>query len=296
MTTQDGGPTHRHGARDGHGGMTDPDYWDATWNSIQLPQRVSFEHLVNRRWDDLFSSYLTRGHERTVVEVGCAPGAWLIYFHDRWEMAATGIESSPLGAELTRRNAAMTKTPIHVIEGDLFDRSISGQFDLVLSSGLVEHFEDLSIPLARLRDLVAPGGLLITSVPNLDRSLYAYLTRRINPAVLAVHLIVSPADLAEAYRKVDIKLEKVGYFGTWNLEVVNFGPHHRLQTWANRIDRGAGRVLGAMNARGESRRFSPYVVAVGRAPSLRPAGRPVVGGEMNGAESRRPPKIGTGPP
>lgn len=272
MTTQGGGPTHRHGPHDSHGGMTDPDYWDATWNSIQLPQRVSFEHHVNRRWDDLFGTYFAGGQLRTVVEVGCAPGAWLIYFHDRWKMAATGIESSPVGAELTRRNATMTNTPIDVIEGDLFDRSISRQFDVVLSSGLVEHFDDLSIPLARLRDLVAPGGLLITAVPNLDGSLYADLKRRINPAVRAFHLIVSPTDLAEAYRKINIKLEKVGYFGTWNLEVVNFGPHHRLQTWANRIDRGAGRVLGAMNVRGESRRFSPHVVAIGRAPSSPTAG------------------------
>jgi hypothetical protein len=136
---------------------------------------------------------------------------------------------------------------------------------------------------------------LITSVPNLNGSLYAGLNRRINSAVLAVHLIVSPEDLAEAYRTIDIKLEEVGYFGTWNLEVVNFGPHRRLQTWANRIDRAAGRVLGAMNARGESRRFSPYVVAVGRAPSSAPAGRPAVSGDRNGAPSRPPPEIDTGP-
>ena len=261
---------HGHREGDSHGGqrgLTDPDYWDATWNAISLPQVLSFEHHVNRRWDDLFSRYLAGHRVATVVEVGCAPGSYLIYFHDRWGLTVTGIESSPVGAALTRQNAEMTGTPIRVIEADLFDPSIDERFDVVWSGGLVEHFEDLAVPLARLRQLVAPGGLLITSVPNLNDSLYTSLTRRINPATLSVHRVVAPSDLSKAYRDLGLEVAKVGYFGTWNLEVVNFGAHHRMQVWANRMDRGIGRVLGAIRARGEGRWLSPYVVAVGRAPT-----------------------------
>jgi 2-polyprenyl-6-hydroxyphenyl methylase/3-demethylubiquinone-9 3-methyltransferase len=200
----------------------------------------------------------------------------LIYFHDRWGLTATGIESSPVGASLTRRNAEMTQTPLRVIEADLFDPSIDDRFDVVWSGGLAEHFEDLAVPLARLRELVAPGGLLITAVPNLDGSLYARLTRKINPSVLRFHRVVVPSDLSKAYRDLGLDVEMVGYFGTWNLEVVNFGGHHQMQIWANRMDRGIGRVLGAVRARGESRWLSPYVVAVGRAPKTSTTGQPTV--------------------
>ena len=270
MTQLDGGHDHNDGDGDTHlrrGGMTNPDYWDLTWEAIRLPQILSFEHHVQRRWDDLFRRYLAVLRGASVVEVGCAPGSWLIYFHDRWGLNATGIESSPVGAALTRRNGEITKTPLRVIEQDLFDESLNDQFDVVWSGGLVEHFEDLAVPLARLRELVAPGGLLITSVPNLHGSLYAWMTRRTNPDVLRLHRVVAPSDLSIAYRDLGLAVEEVGYFGTWNLEVVNFGTHRRVQVWANRIDRGVGRVLGAMRARGESRWLSPYVVAVGRAPT-----------------------------
>ena len=247
--------------------MTDPALWDATWRPTRLPKVLSFEHHVNRRWDQLFSRYLAGRGGATVLEVGCAPGSWLIYFHDRWGLLPTGIESSPVGAELTRQNAAMSGTPVRVIEADLFDPVIDERFDVVWSGGLVEHFDDLSIPLARLREFVVPGGLLITAVPNLDGSLYSWLRGHTNPTFLDVHRVLTPADLEGAYRQLGITPEKVGYFGTWNLEVVNFGTHRRLHVWANRADRLMGRLLGAIGARGESRRLSPYVVAVGRVPA-----------------------------
>ena len=204
-----------------------------------------------------------------MVEIGCAPGAWLIYFHRRWGLIPTGIESSPVGAALTRRNGELTGTDLRVIEADMFDPSIHDLFDVVWSGGLVEHFDDLDSPLARLRQFVAPGGLLITSVPNLNGSLYLWLTRLLNPAVLRAHRVVTPADLATAYGAHGLTTEFVGYHGTWNLEVVNFGRHRRLQRGANRVDRLFGRVLGTLRARGESHWLSPYVVAVGRAPGAR---------------------------
>lgn len=269
MTTPDSFHPHDHGdsARaDDHGGMTDTAYWDTTWDAVRLPHVLSFEHHVNRRWDDLFSRYLADRRGATIVEVGCAPGSWLIYFHERWGMTATGIESSPVGAELTRRNATATNTPLRVLETDLFDASLEERFDVVWSAGLVEHFDDIATPLARLRELLRPGGLLITAVPNLNGSVYAWIQRRINPAVLDVHRVVTPADLSRAYLGLGLEVAEVGYVGTWNLEVVNFGGHRKYQVWANRIDRLTGRVLGTTHARSESRLVSPYVVAVGRAP------------------------------
>ena len=40
-------------------------------------------------------------------------------------------------------------------------------YDIVFSAGVVEHFEDPSVPLAAFVRLVVPGGILITDVPNL---------------------------------------------------------------------------------------------------------------------------------
>jgi 2-polyprenyl-6-hydroxyphenyl methylase/3-demethylubiquinone-9 3-methyltransferase len=249
-----------------YGGLTDSGYWDASWARVELPRLISFDHHVNRRWDSLFGRVLADRAGSSVVEVGCAPGAWLIYFHRRWGLIPTGIESSPVGAALTRQNAELTGTDLRVIEADMFDPSINEQFDVVWSGGLVEHFVDLDDPVARLRQFVAPGGLVITSVPNLNGSMYFWLRRLLNPTVLRAHRVVTPAGLATAYAANGLAIEFVGYHGTWNLEVVNFGRHSRLQRWANRVDRLFGKVLGATRARGESRWLSPYVVAVGRAP------------------------------
>jgi SAM-dependent methyltransferase len=69
------------------------------------------------------------------------------------------------------------------VVGDLegFSGKADGTFDLVLAVAVLEYLSDPLAALGRLLDLVAPGGVLVFTVPN-HRSLYRLLERNIEAA------------------------------------------------------------------------------------------------------------------
>jgi SAM-dependent methyltransferase len=77
--------------------------------------------------------------------------------------------------------------PANVHQGDLFeDHPELGQFDVVYSLGLIEHFDDVPAVIERHVRLAKPGGLLVVGCPNLV-GLNGWFLERVAPDILAKH-------------------------------------------------------------------------------------------------------------
>jgi SAM-dependent methyltransferase len=123
----------------------------------------------------------------TVVEVGCSPARWLVWYAERFGARPTGLEYSAAGADMSRRNMALAGVEGEVREGDFFSDEVgSGAFDLVLSLGFIEHFDDIPRAFARHVDFMRPGGRLALGMPNF-RGLIGALQRWGDPGFLARH-------------------------------------------------------------------------------------------------------------
>lgn len=105
----------------------------------------------------------------SALDVGCGRGdlgATLISLG--WN--ASGVEPSPDAAEAARRKGVDTQTGT-LGGADFGDRS----FDLIVFQHSLEHVVDPSADIARVSELLSPGGLLFVSVPNfgcLQRKLF----------------------------------------------------------------------------------------------------------------------------
>ncbi len=110
-------------------------------------------------------SVLTADSSRSFLEVGSGPARWMIYFHKTFGYRVSGCDTSPRSCEWARENLAAAGVVATIHQADFF--RLEGSYDIVFSGGVVEHFEDPSIPLAAFERLLAPGGILITDVPNL---------------------------------------------------------------------------------------------------------------------------------
>jgi SAM-dependent methyltransferase len=164
------------------------DFWeDDYYRGIEIPARpdeaFTYERCLARALEELAPV----AREQTVFEVGCAPARWLVWYAERFGAQVTGIEYSPKGAELSRANLAAAGVTGTIHQGDFFSEDLGiGQFDLVLSLGFIEHFEDIAAPFDRHVAFVKPGGRLLIGMPNF-RGLIGLLQRWGDPSYLGLH-------------------------------------------------------------------------------------------------------------
>lgn len=99
-----------------------------------------------------------------VLDVGCAQGVLGAACRERGADTVTGIE-------LTPENAAIAeKTLDCVLCGDIETMELPfepGAFDTIICADVLEHLRDPWAMLRRLAGLLAPGGALVASVPNI---------------------------------------------------------------------------------------------------------------------------------
>lgn len=66
-------------------------------------------------------------------------------------------------------------TNVELVQADIRDAGFApGTFPNIVAADVLEHFAELSVPIATLRAWLAPGGLLFTSLPT-ENTLYVLL-------------------------------------------------------------------------------------------------------------------------
>lgn len=225
-------------------------------------------------WEVILPRFLQQRAGQSAVEIGSAPGDFLVALHRRFGIVPYGIEYSPVGADLNRRSfSSAGLDPLRVIEADVLASATRTQyrefFDVVLSRGFIEHFKDPKDVIARHLELLKPGGLLIVGIPNL-RGLNLLLSSIFDRQVVAIHNldIMTRERFAALFPDDLVTPVFCDYYGTFNLRLINTRPTspwrfalslcHKIQPLLNLTFRG---LFGRRGA--ESRWFSSHLLFVG---------------------------------
>jgi SAM-dependent methyltransferase len=107
---------------------------------------------------------------RRYLDVGCGFGGYLVAFA-RLGLDVAGIEIDPVRIELARANLADEDLGdrVHaasILEPDLASRL--GSFDVVTCIDVIEHVADVPTAIARMVELLRPGGILVLEIPNAE--------------------------------------------------------------------------------------------------------------------------------
>jgi SAM-dependent methyltransferase len=252
--------------------ISEKSFWenDYYWARAKLPCRADMGFSFDRSLARALAAHAPALTGEDVLEVGCAPAKWLLYYAERFGARVSGIEYSEKGVRLSRENLAAAGVVGEVHEANFFELAPEPH-DLVLSIGFIEHFDDPSEVLRRHLDFVAPGGRLAVGVPNL-RGLNGALQRLAEPAYLAMHntAAMRPALFRDFARSHDLELMHLGYLGGFDPAIIylNRGPllsPRRAIPGAVTLVEGRYRKL-AIADRIEHRWLSSYLLAVYRVP------------------------------
>jgi SAM-dependent methyltransferase len=197
-------------------------YWDRFWRRRRLTGLATRASYFHHRLIALLAAHAAPG--ATVLEVGCGGSVWLPALARRGA-ACWGVDYSRAGLQLLERTLRRQAVAATLVEGDVLDPALLGdrRFDLVYSVGLVEHFSPPDALLRRLAGLLAPGGALVTLVPNFT-GLWGRLQRRLDRPVYDTHVIYTPAALDRAHAGAGLAAaEPARFFGGFAPLVVNAG-------------------------------------------------------------------------
>ncbi len=206
--------------------LTDELYWDKVWNfnsDHATEAAPSVERGPTTEWIDAsIGAHLRPG--RRFLEIGVGGSPWLAHVAEKYGAEAWGIDFSRPGLELAARAVTKDRHLVRLIEGDVFDRSKlpSAAFDVVYSGGFVEHFPSPQPLMERLAELLTPGGVLVTAVPNLC-GLNGALQKLVDVETFERHVVISPARLDAAHASGGmVPVKPASFLGVLDPSAVNY--------------------------------------------------------------------------
>lgn len=199
--------------------ITTPAYWESAWAHTDVPDAIDpndvapenhFFQVMHALFARFLGTHCAPGAR--LIEIGCGGSRWLPYFHRAFGYDVSGIDYTVAGIRLSQSILDKAGVNARIVQGDLFEPP-SGwieQFDVVVSFGLVEHFENTSQVVSACARYLRPGGQMITLVPTM-RGLYGLAYRLLRPAVYRKHIPHSRETLAQAHTDAGLDVTHCDY-------------------------------------------------------------------------------------
>ena len=140
--------------------ITNQAHWDEYWENYQydkIPDKVVFKK---------FMPLLIKG--KSFIEIGGFPGLFSAYFYKHGVKDVTLLDFH-LNKDIVRNLEMANNLPansIKCIHTDFFTFESKKKYDIVFSSGFIEHFEDTEDVIDRHISLLSENGQLLIVIPN----------------------------------------------------------------------------------------------------------------------------------
>jgi SAM-dependent methyltransferase len=248
----------------------DPTQWDKNYQGERVQEHsisTSF-HLIRRRFE-LYRPIFAGAPGNDLLEVGCAPGDWLVTFASEFGFRPTGIDFAHAGCEAARAKLRAARIDGEVIEADFLKWDPGDRrYDVIFFQGSLEHFPD---PAEGVRNAVRaskPGTIILAQLPCLAAwHVNGILNHLLDPEALADHYTRDVAAMEAAFHGAGLSEIQSVRFGTLQL-ILNDKPEpgpgfriaHRI---VSLIDRVAGEVLSRTDLRLDVPFLSPHLLTWG---------------------------------
>jgi len=173
--------------------------------------------------------------QANILELGCAPGDILERIYRlRPDTHLDGIDYSEKGIDITKKRLSVLGIEADIYFGDFRTLHLPKRYDMTVSFGLIEHFDNPIEILEYHKNFVAPGGLVGVSVPNFSSPLVKGLMEWFNPEVLKRHnlAIMNEKEIRRTFEECGMRHISVGGAGGPRLYLDSSGSGIAFQVCA----------------------------------------------------------------
>ena len=141
--------------------LTDKHFWADGWKNFKpskVPDKLFFTKYIPKEVTG----------KRNFIEIGGFPGTYSVYFNQQFGLDVTLLDfyiDKQIIEQVEEVNYLPTDT-IHYIESNFFTFKSERQYDVVFSSGFIEHFQNTKDVINRHIELLSEKGVLLILLPN----------------------------------------------------------------------------------------------------------------------------------
>jgi 2-polyprenyl-3-methyl-5-hydroxy-6-metoxy-1,4-benzoquinol methylase len=232
------------------------EYWNSIWQKLAPIERYAGplyeQHPVLAR-------FLPHSEGGDAIEIGCGSGNYMIYINKEFGYRIDGLDYSD-NMDYVRAN--LSYNGIHnsqLFNANFFEFVPAKKYDLVLSGGFAEHFDDYESVITKHAEWAKPGGLVVVIVPNLTH-IHKLLCGWFAPEVLRVHRfpLMRRSIMRQTLEKAGLRVLHCEYHKT-------FRPTYKLPKSITLFFRLVQKLLRVSRLDDFGNRFgSPYLISVSR--------------------------------
>lgn len=157
--------------------LTDKDYWEKYYSKsiTEKKQIIRVVSVYDVFWDILINNCAEK--PKTIVEIGGYPGRYLAYLADKYELEPTCVDFNSDKSKIEESMNAFGIERYDIIQADITNYEPNMKYDVVISNGFIEHFENYEKILDKHTSFLKPGGTMLVMIPNKRwlRKWYGYL-------------------------------------------------------------------------------------------------------------------------
>ena len=207
-----------------------------------LPKAFAHDYANYRSSDRSDMLRMVPADVRNILDVGGGEGGFLELVKQSRHCQTHLAEFSVQACEVARSRVD------HVWQGDFFTTAIEGTFDCISFLDVLEHTTDPLSWLQRARQLLAPGGVVITSIPNVGHwSVVADLLEgRWDYAPVGIHCIThlrffTRHGIEELFAQAGFAIDSIEATVVppppwWNLAGLQFATSNMLDIQADKLN------------------------------------------------------------
>ncbi|RWU06202.1 class I SAM-dependent methyltransferase [Pedobacter chitinilyticus] len=239
--------------------LTDRDFWVKYWESkTDLSVTIPENYLFHQQLKEIAK----QNQVQTAIELGGFPGYYAVFLKKYLKLDVTLLDyfvHQPITHQLLQANG-LAKDDIHIIETDLFNYEPAQHYDLVLSCGLIEHFNDTEDIIRRHISFLKPGGTLFITLPNF-KAVNGWFQKNFDKENYDKHNIncMDPQLLKQIVENAGLKVSSAKYFGKFSIWLEN----EKEKSAGVRMFKKASWLIGKVFTKifpFDSKQLSPYIV------------------------------------
>ena len=257
--------------------LSSKEYWDDVLKEANLPLEVNKKQYSPWLINSFFKDFIVEDKVKTLLEVGSGSSAWLPFLAEEYNLRVSGLDYSEIGCKICEENLKMLGINFdEIICEDVFKWDSGKRYDIIISFGVIEHFENPEDILKIICRHLNEDGLIITIVPNL-LGISGKLIKTFLPDVYVIHKIISKNHLKELHEKAGYECLKNDYTGffyplviPWSVKTngLFFKKGSLMRKVALKMleltNAVCTKILRAAKIRFSSQYFSPFVIFVGK--------------------------------